>query len=80
MSEGIRSGVNWMRLKFMSSTSAIVLTIRVLARPGMPIMRTWPSEMIAVSNCMTISFWPMIALAISVSMVFVRWLIWRIIS
>ena len=34
MSEGIRSGVNWMRLKPTSRIWAIVLTISVLARPG----------------------------------------------
>ena len=34
MSEGIRSGVNWMRLNWMSRIRARVLTIRVLARPG----------------------------------------------
>ena len=36
MSEGIRSGVNWMRLKLTSRILAIELTIRVLARPGTP--------------------------------------------
>ena len=34
MSEGIRSGVNWIRLKSMSRIWASVLTISVLARPG----------------------------------------------
>ena len=34
MSDGIRSGVNWMRLKVRSSASARVQIISVLARPG----------------------------------------------
>ena len=34
MSEGIRSGVNWIRLKPTSRIRAIELTISVLARPG----------------------------------------------
>jgi hypothetical protein len=42
MSEGIRSGVNWIRLKLTSRIRAIELTIRVLASPGTPTSRTWP--------------------------------------
>ena len=34
MSAGIRSGVNWMRLKLRSRISASVRTSSVLARPG----------------------------------------------
>ena len=34
MSDGIRSGVNWMRLNFRSSTRAIEWMSSVLARPG----------------------------------------------
>ena len=34
MSAGIRSGVNWIRLKLQSMTSAIVRTSIVLPRPG----------------------------------------------
>ena len=37
MSEGIRSGVNWMRLKVRFSASASVRISSVLARPGTPI-------------------------------------------
>ena len=36
MSAGIRSGVNWMRLKSRSSASASVRTSSVLPRPGTP--------------------------------------------
>ena len=42
MSEGIRSGVNWMRLKTSPSVCAMVRTIRVLAVPGKPVIRQWP--------------------------------------
>ena len=34
MSDGIRSGVNWMRLNFRSTASASFLISSVLARPG----------------------------------------------
>ena len=34
MSDGIRSGVNWMRLNFRSSTCASVAISSVFARPG----------------------------------------------
>ena len=40
MSAGIRSGVNWMRLKVQSMTSAIVRTSIVLPSPGTPSSRT----------------------------------------
>ena len=36
ISEGIRSGVNWMRLNTRPSVCAMVLTISVLAVPGQP--------------------------------------------
>ena len=42
MSEGIRSGVNWIRENFKSSTRAIVWISNVLARPGTPTMRLLP--------------------------------------
>ena len=51
MSDGIRSGVNWMRLNFRSSTSAMVRTSSVLARPGTPTMRQWPPTNSAISTC-----------------------------
>ena len=34
MSDGIRSGVNWMRLNWMSRMRASVLTIKRLGQPG----------------------------------------------
>ena len=42
MSAGIRSGVNWMRLKERSSTSPSVRTSSVLPRPGTPSSSTCP--------------------------------------
>ena len=48
MSLGIRSGVNWMRLKLRFSASATVWTIRVLASPGTPIRSAWPPARTAV--------------------------------
>ena len=36
MSEGIKSGVNWMRLNERSNTSAMVDTNNVFANPGTP--------------------------------------------
>ena len=42
MSDGIRSGVNWMRLKSRSRMSARVLMSSVFASPGTPVIRQWP--------------------------------------
>src|SRR5438034_11406621 len=39
ISEGIKSGVNWIRRNFNPSVSAIVCTINVFAVPGKPVMR-----------------------------------------
>ena len=60
MSEGIRSGVNWMRLKGMSRILARVLTIRVLASPGTPTSRQWPRVKMAAKICSMTSVWPTI--------------------
>ena len=42
MSEGMRSGVNWMRENFRSRTWAMVWMSSVLARPGTPMSRLLP--------------------------------------
>ncbi len=42
MSDGIRSGVNWMRLNLRSSTFASVATSSVFASPGTPTIRLLP--------------------------------------
>ena len=44
MSAGIRSGVNWMRLNFRSSTCASVRTRSVLPRPGTPFEQRVPAD------------------------------------
>ncbi len=42
MSDGIRSGVNWMRLNLRSSTWASVAMSSVFASPGTPTIRLLP--------------------------------------
>ena len=42
-SDGMRSGVNWMRVKRMLSTCANERAASVFARPGKSSSRTWPS-------------------------------------
>ena len=49
MSEGIRSGVNWMRRASRPSTVPMVSTSFVLARPGTPTKSAWPPERIVIS-------------------------------
>ena len=71
MSDGMRSGVNWMRLNSRSMAREIVRTMSVLARPGTPIMRQWPRANSAVSRSSTMCSWPMMTLAIS-SLSFLR--------
>ena len=65
MSLGMRSGVNWTRRNSRSSTSLTVRINMVFANPGIPIIKTWPLEMIAVRSWLMISVWPMMALPIS---------------
>src|ERR1051325_723282 len=67
MSEGMRSGVNWMRLKRRERASASVLTSRVLASPGTPRSKQCPPAATAIMIWRTTSRWPMIAFAISPS-------------
>ena len=50
MSDGIRSGVNWMRLKFQRNVAASALTISVLARPGTPSSSAWLPVMAHISS------------------------------
>ena len=51
MSDGIRSGVNWMRLKTSPSVWASVRTSSVLAVPGRPVIRQWPPTNSEISTC-----------------------------
>src|SRR6266702_5657814 len=64
-SEGIRSGVNWTRLKFRSRVRARVLTSSVLATPGTPSSSTWPRTSRAATRPETAPSWPTTALATS---------------
>src|SRR5580704_15626631 len=48
MSEGSRSGVNWMRVKRASRAAASVRAIRVLAVPGTPSRSTCPAQRTAM--------------------------------
>src|SRR5436190_3482924 len=62
MSDGMRSGVNWMRLNFRSSTFASVATSSVFASPGTPTMRLLPPTKSVSSTSSMTSDWPMIRL------------------
>ena len=83
MSAGVRSGVNWMRLKLRFSVRLSVLIIKVLASPGTPSSRQWPrlkrqmssSSMTAVWPTMTWPNWSMILrrAASSFSMAVTSW-------
>src|SRR5215203_1699204 len=66
MSAGIRSGVNWIRLKLRSRICAIVLTSSVFANPGTPVIRQWPPQNIAINTSSTTSSCPTITLRSSV--------------
>src|SRR5262249_28535005 len=76
MSDGIRSGVNWMRANFKSRTSASVCTSSVFASPGTPTIRLLPPVNSVSSTSLTTSSWPTIALRSSAMMrsrpVFIR--------
>src|SRR3954447_7602704 len=68
-SAGTRSGVNCRRLNDPPSTSATVLTVSVLARPGTPSSSTWPPASSATSTRSSIASWPTITRLISNSAV-----------
>ena len=58
MSDGIRSGVNWMRENFRSTTRASVWMSSVLASPGTPTIRLLPPTKSVSSTCCSTSSWP----------------------
>ena len=60
MSEGIRSGVNWMRLNSSDRASASVRISSVLARPGTPTSRQCPRANMAISSSSITCCWPTI--------------------
>ena len=61
MSDGIRSGVNWMRLNLRWTACASVLISSVFARPGTPRSRQWPPAKNTVRISWTTVCWPMMA-------------------
>ena len=62
MSLGMRSGVNWMRLKLSVSVSARLRTSSVFASPGTPTSRQWPRANRLTSNSRMIASCPTITL------------------
>ena len=58
MSDGIRSGVNWMRLFSSPSTAPSVSTRLVLARPGTPISSAWPPDSNVIRARSMTRSWP----------------------
>src|SRR5688500_17451299 len=68
MSDGMRSGVNWMRENLRSSACAMVWMRSVFASPGTPTMRQLPPAKSAVSTCSITASCPMIRLRSSVTM------------
>ena len=63
MSEGMRSGVNWMRLKLMLRVRAMVEMSSVLASPGTPMSSAWLRVKMAIRIWSMTSSWPTITLA-----------------
>ena len=58
MSEGTRSGVNWMRENVPPTTVAKLRTASVLATPGTPSSRMWPLASRPTISCSTMCSWP----------------------
>jgi hypothetical protein len=65
ISDGIRSGVNWIRENFRSIVLASVDMRRVFARPGTPTKRQCPRARIAIRSCSITSSCPIMTLPIS---------------
>ena len=73
-SEGIRSGVNWIRRKSRERERPNALTSSVLATPGTPSRMTWPCTSRAASTPKTTGSWPLTALATSARTASNAWL------
>ena len=58
MSDGIRSGVNWMRLNDSDRSWAMLAIISVLASPGTPSRMQCPWQNRAIITCLSTSVWP----------------------
>ncbi len=65
MSLGMRSGVNWMRLKPSCSACASVEMSSVFARPGTPTSSAWLRVKMAMSSSSMTSSWPTMTFASS---------------
>src|SRR5262249_23577549 len=65
MSDGMRSGVNWMRWNERFSVSASVEMRSVFARPGTPTKRQWPRANSAVRSWSMTARCPMMRFSIS---------------
>ena len=70
MSEGNRSGVNWMRLNFASTDRARALASVVLPVPGKSSSSTWPPLAKAASSLRVEAACPCMILAI---LAVIRW-------
>src|SRR3954453_19545420 len=57
-SDGMRSGVNWMRRNSRSRAAATALTTSVFATPGTPSSRTWPRTSSAATKPESVPSWP----------------------
>src|SRR6266511_2780497 len=64
MSEGTRSGVNWIREKVPPATVASVSAASVLAMPGTPSSRQWPLASRPTIMRSSISSWPTVTRAL----------------
>src|SRR4051794_4680061 len=65
ISDGIRSGVNWMRLASSPSVIPRVSTSLVLARPGTPISSAWPPDRIVTRVFSITRSWPKMTVEIA---------------
>ena len=65
MSDGMRSGVNWMRENPRLSVLATVEMRRVLAKPGTPTTRACPPHRITMSSSSITWSWPTMTLCTS---------------
>jgi hypothetical protein len=68
MSDGIRSGVNWMRWNWRPRQRARLLIMSVLAKPGTPSSITWPRAKRAIRSWSTTASWPTMTLVSSARM------------
>src|ERR1700753_912179 len=72
-SDGIRSGVNWIREKDRSSARESELMSTVSPSPGTPPPRQLPPPNSAISACSTTFSWPMITLRSSTAICLPLW-------